>query len=34
VQLTAGTWTFEIRTLTHSGQALDARFTQRIGGTG
>jgi copper transport protein len=34
VQLTAGTWTFEIRTLTRSGQALDASFTQRIGGTG
>jgi copper transport protein len=34
VPLTAGTWTFEIRALTHSGQTLDARFTQRIGGTG
>jgi copper transport protein len=34
VQLTPGTWTFEIRTLTHTGQALDARFTQTIGGTG
>jgi copper transport protein len=34
VPLTAGRWTFEIRALTHSGQTLDARFTQRIGGTG
>jgi copper transport protein len=32
VELTAGTWTFEIRTLTHAAVSLDARFSQRIGG--
>jgi copper transport protein len=38
VPLTAGTWSFEIRAVARSGQALDTRFTERIaqgnGGTG
>jgi copper transport protein len=33
VQLTAGRWTFEVRTLTHAAVSLDTRFSQTIGGS-